>query len=39
MLRFDVSIESGTIMHGEYIEQSNGGYCVSGTRISLDSVV
>ena len=26
-------------MHGEYIEQRNGGYYVTGTRISLDSVV
>ena|SRR5712692_7372035 len=26
-------------MTGEYIEQSNGGYYVAGTRISLDSVV
>jgi uncharacterized protein (DUF433 family) len=28
-----------TAMHSEYIEQRNGGYYVSGTRISLDSVV
>jgi len=26
-------------MHGEYIEQRNGGYYVAGTRVSLDSVV
>ena len=26
-------------MTSEYIEQRNGGYCVAGTRISLDSVV
>jgi len=26
-------------MHGEYIEQRNGGYYLAGTRISLDSVV
>ena len=26
-------------MHSEYIEQRNGGYYVTGTRISLDSVV
>jgi uncharacterized protein (DUF433 family) len=26
-------------MHSEYIEQRNGGYYISGTRISLDSVV
>jgi uncharacterized protein (DUF433 family) len=26
-------------MHSEYIEQRDGGYYVSGTRISLDSVV
>ena len=26
-------------MHGEYIDQRNGGYYVAGTRISLDSVV
>src|SRR5260370_39102502 len=26
-------------MHSEYIERRNGGYYVSGTRISLDSVV
>ena len=26
-------------MHSEYIEQSDGGYYVAGTRISLDSVV
>ena len=26
-------------MHGEYIEQRDGGYYVAGTRISLDSVV
>ena len=26
-------------MHSEYIEQRDGGYCVAGTRISLDSVV
>ena len=26
-------------MHSEYIEQRSGGYYVSGTRISLDSVV
>ena len=26
-------------MHGEYIEERNGGYYVAGTRISLDSVV
>ena len=26
-------------MHGEFIEQRNGGYYVVGTRISLDSVV
>jgi uncharacterized protein (DUF433 family) len=23
----------------EYVEQRNGGYCVAGTRVSLDSVV
>jgi uncharacterized protein (DUF433 family) len=26
-------------MHGEYIEQRDGGYYLAGTRISLDSVV
>jgi uncharacterized protein (DUF433 family) len=26
-------------MHSQYIEQRDGGYYVSGTRISLDSVV
>ena len=26
-------------MHGEYIEERDGGYYVRGTRISLDSVV
>src|SRR5258708_37461746 len=26
-------------MHSEYIEQRNGGYYITGTRISLDSVV
>jgi len=26
-------------MHSEYIEQRNGGFYVTGTRISLDSVV
>ena len=26
-------------MHGEFIEQRNGGYYVAGTRVSLDSVV
>jgi uncharacterized protein (DUF433 family) len=26
-------------MHSEYIEQRNGGYYVTGTRVSLDSVV
>ena len=26
-------------MHGEYIEQRDGGYYAAGTRISLDSVV
>lgn len=26
-------------MHGEYIERRDGGYCVAGTRISLDFVV
>ncbi len=26
-------------MHGEYIEERNGGYYLAGTRISLDSVV
>ena len=26
-------------MHSEYIEQRNGGYYLSGTRVSLDSVV
>jgi uncharacterized protein (DUF433 family) len=26
-------------MHGEYIEQRDGGYYVAGTRISLDSIV
>lgn len=26
-------------MHGDYIEQRNGGYYVAGTRISLDSIV
>src|SRR4029077_6422597 len=29
----------GPVMDSEYIEQSNGGYYVAGTRISLDSVV
>ena len=32
-------LESGGIMHSEYIELRNGGYYVAGTRISLDSVV
>ena len=26
-------------MAKEYVEQRNGGYCVAGTRVSLDSVV
>ena len=26
-------------MTSEYIEERNGGYCVAGTRVSLDSVV
>lgn len=26
-------------MHSEYVEQRNGGYYISGIRISLDSVV
>jgi uncharacterized protein (DUF433 family) len=26
-------------MTAEYIEQRSGGYCIAGTRISLDSVV
>ena len=26
-------------MHGEYIEERNGGYYLAGTRISLDSIV
>ena len=26
-------------MHGEYIEQRNGGHYVAGTRVSLDSIV
>jgi uncharacterized protein (DUF433 family) len=26
-------------LHGEYIEQRDGGYYVAGTRISLDSIV
>lgn len=25
--------------HGEYVEQRNGGFYISGTRISLDSLV
>jgi uncharacterized protein (DUF433 family) len=26
-------------MTKEYVEQRNGGYCVAGTRVSLDSVI
>jgi uncharacterized protein (DUF433 family) len=26
-------------MNDEYVNQHNGGYCVSGTRVSLDSIV
>jgi len=26
-------------MHSEYVEQRNGGYYVSGVRVSLDSVI
>ena len=34
-----VYLKQESSMHSEYIEQRDGGYYVTGTRISLDSVV